>query len=235
MPNRILRDGILSSERIAMLSWAEEVFYRRLLSVADDHGRFHASPKLIRSACYPLQFEKVSDADIGKWTTACVAADLVSVYPAQDGKRYIQILRFGQQVRAKSKFPDPLEGGCEQLLATDIRCDQVPANAHLVVVEDEDVKHTSADASLPSRFQDFWEAWPSTDRRVAKAKCQEKWLARKLDRVADQIVAHVEAMKTSKSWKDGFEPAPLTYINQSRWEDGTPADGGKSDMFEGAI
>jgi hypothetical protein len=26
-------------------------------------------------------------------------------------------------------------------------------------------------------------------------------------------------MKQSKQWKDGFNPAPLTYINQERWED----------------
>ena len=105
MPSRIVRDGILTSESVCSLSWAEEVFYRRLMSVADDHGRFHAMPKLLRAACYPLQIDKVSDADIGKWTTACVAAGLVSVYLAADGKRYIEISKFGQRVQSKSKFP----------------------------------------------------------------------------------------------------------------------------------
>lgn len=109
MPSRIVRDGILTSESVCALSWAEEVFYRRLMSVADDHGRFYAMPKLLRSACYPLQIDKVSDSDIGKWTTACVAAGLVRVYPAADGKRYIEIVKFGQRVQSKSKFPEPLE------------------------------------------------------------------------------------------------------------------------------
>jgi hypothetical protein len=77
------------------------------MSVVDDHGRFHALPKLLRAACYPLQIDKVSDADIGKWTAECVEAALVSVYPASDGKRYIQIEKFGQRVQARSKFPDP--------------------------------------------------------------------------------------------------------------------------------
>ena len=124
MPNRILRDGILSSEAVAKLSWAEEVFYRRLHSVADDHGRFHALPKLVRAACYPLLIDKVSDSDIGKWIAACATAGLVRVYPASDGKRYLQIVKFGQQVRAKSKFPDPLP-------TPDINCEQLLANAHL--------------------------------------------------------------------------------------------------------
>jgi hypothetical protein len=26
-------------------------------------------------------------------------------------------------------------------------------------------------------------------------------------------------MNKTKSWKEGFNPSPLTYINQERWED----------------
>jgi hypothetical protein len=70
------------------------------MSVVDDFGRFHANPKLLRAACYPLLIDKVSDADIGKWLTSCVTAALVSVYPAPDGKRYLQLLDFRQQARA---------------------------------------------------------------------------------------------------------------------------------------
>lgn len=144
MPNRILRDGILSSEAVSSLSWAEEVFYRRLMSVADDHGRFHASPKLIRAACYPLLIDKVSDADIGKWLTSCVTAALVSVYPAADGKRYLQITKFGQQMRSASKYPVPTDGG---LLAIDSSRQQVISTAHLVGVGVGDVKNSEAKAS----------------------------------------------------------------------------------------
>lgn len=108
VPNRILRDGILTSERVNQLGWPAEVFYRRLHSVVDDFGRFYAHPSLIRAACYPLVLNKVSDSDIGKWLTACVNAALVRVYPAQDGKRYLEVLDFRQRERAeKSKFPDP--------------------------------------------------------------------------------------------------------------------------------
>lgn len=113
MPTRILRDGILTSERVAKLGWGAEVFYRRLMSVADDHGRYYALPALLRAACYPLHLDKVSDADIGKWLTECVTAALVSVYPASDGKRYLQILDFGQRIQSKSKFPEPTESRTE--------------------------------------------------------------------------------------------------------------------------
>ena len=41
----------------------------------------------------------------------------------------------------------------------------------------------------------------------------------------DQIIAHVSSMKTSEQWTSGFEPAPMTYINQRRWEDENQAAG----------
>jgi len=147
MPNRILRDGILQSEMVASLGWPEEVFYRRLMSVVDDYGRFHASTKLLRSACYPLQFDKVSDADIGKWISKCETAGLVSVYPAPDGKRYLQILKFGQQQRSKSKFPDPIppDNSCKQLLA----------NAHLDVFGDGDVFGVEGDIDFATQNGDL--------------------------------------------------------------------------------
>ncbi len=107
MPVRLIRDGILSSEMVCSLGWAQEVFYRRLMSVVDDYGRYHANPKLLRAACYPLQIDKVTDADIGKWLTECVTAGLVSVYRTSDRKSYLQIEKFGQQVRSKSKYPEP--------------------------------------------------------------------------------------------------------------------------------
>lgn len=138
MPNRILREGILTSSAVTRLGWAEEVFYRRLHSVVDDFGRYYADEGLLRAACYPRQLNKVSDSDIGKWLRACVDAALVRVYPAQDGERYLEVVKFGQQVRAKkSRFPD-MRSTC----AADAK--QVPADAHLDVSVSEGV---SVDAS----------------------------------------------------------------------------------------
>ena len=144
MPNRILREGILTSPAVARLGWAEEVFYRRLHSVVDDFGRYFADVGLLRAACYPRQLNKVSDSDIGKWLRACVDAALVRVYPAEDGESYLQVLKFGQQVRAKkSRFPD-MRDAC----AADAT--HVPANAHLDVSVSVSVSETSLLSQAPS-------------------------------------------------------------------------------------
>lgn len=77
----------------------------------------------------------------------------------------------------------------------------------------------------PVRFAAFWEAYPGP-RKNAKAKCAEIWTSRGLEPIADQILGHVEAMKKSDQWRrdEGqFVPAPMTYLNQRRWEDGNPS------------
>jgi hypothetical protein len=143
MPNRILREGILTSQRMARLGWAEEVFYRRLHSVVDDFGRYFADVGLLRAACYPRQLNKVSDSDIGKWLTVLVEAALVRVYPAEDGERYLEVLDFGQQVRAKkSRFPNPRSTSVAD-------AQQPPANAHLDVFVSVDVSEGDARAREP--------------------------------------------------------------------------------------
>jgi uncharacterized protein YdaU (DUF1376 family) len=78
-----------------------------------------------------------------------------------------------------------------------------------------------------SKFDEFWNAWPSSKRKVAKSECQKKWAKAGCDAVAETIIAQVNILKVSEQWTGGFEPAPLTYINQRRWEDdaGTPAVG----------
>ncbi|MFY2843592.1 hypothetical protein ACOTJF_18040 [Achromobacter ruhlandii] len=232
MPVRLIRDGILTSERVCSLGWATEVFYRRLMSVVDDYGRYYAKATLLRAACYPLQLNKVSDSDIEKWLTQVVEAALVRVYLAKDGKRYLEILDFNQRIQSKSKFPEPGEE-CESTV--DHR--ESPISNRLVGVEDEDDKpHVPASAVTTDRFHEFWGIWPSGDRKAGKAECAKRWKARGLDAVADQILAHVAALKNTKKWLDGFEPAPLTYINQKRWEDGLPEGNSQASMpWENAI
>jgi len=86
-------------------------------------------------------------------------------------------------------------------------------------------EHSSAAADLPPGFVEFWAAWPTTPRKVGKAPCLKRWRSAALEPAADLIVAHVQAMKRTRQWQEGYEPAPMTYLNQRRWEDGTPADG----------
>src|SRR5688572_970813 len=115
MPNRILREGIVTSERVDAIASnpATEVFYRRVMSVVDDFGRYFASPSLLRAALYPLRLDSVTETEISSHVDACERAGLLIVYVVA-GKRYLELLDFRQQKRAfKSKFPSP-DGGQTQ-------------------------------------------------------------------------------------------------------------------------
>ena len=69
------------------------------------------------------------------------------------------------------------------------------------------------------RFSEFWDLYPTT-RKVNKKTCLERWANKNLDAIADEVISYVKKMKDSNSWKEGFSPAPLTLINQERWNDG---------------
>ena len=107
MPERILRPGILTSERVNRLDWEQEVFYRRLMSVVDDFGRFDARPSILRAALYPLAVERVREANVQRSLAACEAAGLVRLY-SSSGKAFLELADFRQRMRAKtSKYPPP--------------------------------------------------------------------------------------------------------------------------------
>jgi uncharacterized protein YdaU (DUF1376 family) len=71
--------------------------------------------------------------------------------------------------------------------------------------------------SQSEEFSEFWKAWPSNERKVDKKGCYKIWVKQRLDEKYEQIIAHLEKIKDSKSWKDGFYPLPATYLNQERW------------------
>ena len=114
MPSRILREGILTSERVDMLTPQGELFYRRLMSVVDDFGRFDGRPQMLRVSCFPLRVDRVREADISRWLDELQTAGLIALY-AVNGKPYLEMHDFRQQVRAKeSRYPAKPEpiGGC---------------------------------------------------------------------------------------------------------------------------
>ena len=70
-------------------------------------------------------------------------------------------------------------------------------------------------------FEDFWKAYPSTPRKGAKAKCKQVWDKTYCDTQAEQILKHINWLKTTEQWlklNGAFIPAPLVYLNQQRWD-----------------
>lgn len=76
----------------------------------------------------------------------------------------------------------------------------------------------------PGGFAEFWDAWPRSVRKQDRKKCAEFWQRHCLGHQLATIVAHIEALKPTRAWREGYEPAPLTYLRNERWNDGSPSD-----------
>lgn len=179
MTDRVVRSGILTSEKVCSLSWAGEVFYRRLMSVADDFGRFDGRLSILRASLYPLQLETVSNSDVGKWRLQSAEAGLVRVY-AVDGKEFVEIVNFGQRLRAsRSKWPAP-DDTRGQLSADVSECPQVadecPQGAAYTETETETetktrkrVRFNAAAAEIPDWLSaDLWKRWCKSRSEAGK-------------------------------------------------------------------
>jgi hypothetical protein len=207
MPNRVVREGILDSELVNKLSWAGEVFYRRLMSMLDDYGRCDGRTSIMRSKLYPLKLDKVSEADVVKWLTECVDAELVSIYHV-NGKPYLQMFNFNQTVRIKKmRFPEPAY--------------HVQADASRCVSETESETETLSETESPAdaellmwpTFDDFWNKY---EKKVDRPKCESKW--KKIKQVArEKIMLHLDDYV--KSTPDvTYRKNPATYLNNESWE-----------------
>jgi len=113
VPNRILREGILDSDRIEALSrdgraagaLAEVLFYR-LLVASDDFGRFDGRPSVIRARCFPLK-DQARTHDLEDWLAMLEQACLIRRYVVT-GKPYLEIWNARQRTRSEhSRYPDP--------------------------------------------------------------------------------------------------------------------------------
>jgi hypothetical protein len=109
MANRLLRDSILTSESIDVLSAEAERLFYRLLLIADDWGRFDADVRVLISRCFPLKVGDITRTDTDNWLKEIEDAGMVVLYSV-DGRRYAAFSNWSKHNRLrnlKSKFPAP--------------------------------------------------------------------------------------------------------------------------------
>jgi hypothetical protein len=209
MPNRIIRENILTSDAVCSLKWDEEVFYRRLMSVVDDYGRFENRPELLRAKCYPLQVDQVRVADITRWIAACVKAGILLEY-CVDGRRYLQITKFGQQIRTASKYPDPPSND-GALISNDIKCYQSPTNEHLGVSVSVSVIEDEVDKDEKPEVVKEWNLIEGVTHCKSLTKSRR-----------DSLNARLKETFFLENWKEALEKIKVSRfcngINDRKWK-----------------
>lgn len=136
MPNRIIKESLCSSEKIASLSDFEFRLWVGLITQVDDAGRGDARPAIIKGRVFPFR-ERLSIKDIDAALQALAAKGCVSLYTV-DGKPYFLFPGWvkHQRVRdCKPKYPEPPENlNLPQPAAS---CGELPQPAALIQYESE--------------------------------------------------------------------------------------------------
>ncbi len=86
------------------LSANAERLFTRLIMRADDFGRFHCEPRLVKANCFPLA-EDITSADVGPWLSELADRGLIVVYEVE-GRKFLAIANYGQRLKdSRAKFP----------------------------------------------------------------------------------------------------------------------------------
>jgi len=108
MPNRIIKESIHVSEKIASLTDFQFRLWVSLITYVDDYGRGDARPAIIKGAAFPLR-EAVTAGDIERGLLDLEKADCIGLYEVE-GRPYLCFPNWEahQRIQTKrSKFPPP--------------------------------------------------------------------------------------------------------------------------------
>lgn len=122
MPNRIIKESICTSDKIAALSDFEFRLWVGLITQADDAGRGDARPAIIKGSVFPLR-ERVTIKDIERALHGLADNRCVSLY-AVGGKPYYYFPTWAahQRIRdCRPKYPSPGENDNPPQVAADCR------------------------------------------------------------------------------------------------------------------
>lgn len=212
MPNRIIREGILSSDSVNKLSAVEEVFYRRLMSVADDFGRYDGRPEVIAASCYPLRYGTIKTEEIELWKRACEDAGLIRCYEVL-GRSFLQIENFRQKTRAKSsKYPSPTD-------SIDPEIEQ-PPNSNEGTLIDNSLPWNEKTASAAAKERMAIEIYGLYPKQVDRGHAL-KAIINALEKIDfEKLKQAVKRFADSCRGKDQtFIPSPRRWFEGERWDD----------------
>ena len=241
---RTIKPEFFTSEDIVDMPYHDRLLYIALWCEADREGRIVWKPRTIKMRYFPAD-----DFDVAEACERLVSTGHVVLYG--DGLAYIPTFLDHQHINpreAQSTLPAPEDIDACPTRAPRVEVASVTVHPSSVTRREEGkgkegIHDASDDASTKprtqsaARFAEFWQAWPAGPRKQARAECEKKWKARGLDSLTDEIVGHVQSLLKTKQFQE-FTPAPLTYLNQRRWEDGAPSGDGEqaeSSLFRGAL
>lgn len=225
MPNRIIKESIAASEKIASLSDFEFRVWVALITLADDYGRGDARTAIIKGRAFPLR-ESVTQKNIDTALHSLASKNCVSLYSV-GGRPYFCFPTWSEHQRVRtrtSKYPGPEESDRSEHSAESCgNSPQLAADCGLNPIQSESNPNqnqnpnTTARARGDGAFDRFWVEYP---KKVGKGQAQKAFS--KVSVPVETLIEAVQRQRNSVQWqKDGgqYIPNPATWLNQRRWED----------------
>lgn len=231
MPNRFIKESCRSSKNLDKITDFEERLFWRLITTADDFGRFQACPSLVRASCFP--YRSISLVNIEKALSGLQNNSLIILYSMGD-RQYGEFSTWEKhqgKARARySKYPNRLDSSMLTSVSNCLQMKVVPDN--LVHSPNTNTNLDSLNSS-ESEFEQFWKAYP---KKIGGKKNALRAWGKAKDRPSIQsILIAIELAKQTEQWKRDsgqYIPYPTTWINQGRWADEVCQS--KPSSYEGA-
>lgn len=219
--SRNIKPGFFQNEILAECEPLARLLFEGLWCEADREGRLEDRPKRIKAACLPYD-----DCDCEDLLDQLASRGFIIRYVV-DGKGIIQVAKFAKHQNphvkeAASSLPAPEKPG-----AFPVQDEEKPEQAGRIpslLIPDSPIPPkqdqeplSAAQTDAGGRFAEFWAEYP---RDEGKSKARDKWAKKKLDAIADTIIADVKDRKLRHGqWLDGIYPHATTYLHGERWKD----------------
>jgi hypothetical protein len=112
MPQRFLRPELTNSARWNAVSFEAQSLWLRIVTLADDYGRYDARPSVLWGLCWTVWNHQNPKRLVTMERTVelmgeLLMAGLITIYDAGTGKWILQVEQWKERKRAASKWPDP--------------------------------------------------------------------------------------------------------------------------------
>lgn len=214
---RNIKPGFFKNEILGASDPLYSLLFEGLWVLADRAGRLEDRPLRIKGEIFPYR----DGLEVDSMLAWLEDNGFIQRYTSK-GKKCILVLEF-------VKHQNPHKNETESELPAP---SNKTSNSEKIGTKPEIIGSTRADslstdslklkpsAAIAARFDDFWNAWPTSERKQDKAKCASKWKTDKLDSLIDTILADIAVKRRTDKWHGGYIEAPLVYLNNRRWEDG---------------
>ena len=201
MPNRIIKESITTSEKLASLSDFEFRLWIGLITQADDAGRGDARPAVIKGRVFPFR-ERLTVKDVGSSLRALADKGCVTLYEI-GGRPYFYFPNWSKHQRVrdcKPKYPEPTDDSLRQVAADcgEARQSAAIIQSNPIQSESESESEYKGDSARAKHKYGEYKNVLLTDDELEKLKAEYADYLDRIERLSSYIAS------TGKTYKSHY-------------------------------